>query len=542
MEVTNMHNSTSDWEYSFEDIDNFKDLNNLVHIIITKINKIIPESDIHFFTYSKILKEFREEDKEVFFSITEDNSLITYLALKNTILDKEEMLNDPYFQDMGNVDAKFIIEQLDVDKFIPFVYRFRLLGFLAIKLERENKNFTKKEKKLLKQLQEVALLNLNAALLVDERFAELAILSELGKEISHKDDINVLCKEIFNELKKAINFKVGVLWLLNEDKKHLRLAASVGIPDEEKVDTIVVGEGISGYSAKTKNPVIIKNLKDNHFFMSINKEVYLKGSIISLPLRTKKELLGSITLSTQEEDGEYTNENMHLASIIAHFVSVAIENLKLYGNIEQSYFDTINALTGALDAKDHYTSGHSERVMQYSEGISNILGLEKDKISLLKYAALLHDIGKIGISGSIIGKTGKLNNKEFEIMKKHPIIGEQIIAGIAFLEDAKLFVKYHHERVDGKGYFGLKGDELPYEAKILAVADSYDAMNSDRSYRRALGAVESVRRLQLGIGTQFEGEIVEAFEKYLLQEGYLPENYQEEIDKKNRETDTMFIN
>lgn len=184
---------------------------------------------------------------------------------------------------------------------------------------------------------------------------------------------------------------------------------------------------------------------------------------------------------------------------------------RLYLDMKETHIATLTALTSALDAKDAYTHGHSYRVSRYALQLGRALGLSGKRMELLEYAALLHDIGKIGVSGDIISKDGKLTDEEYHAMKAHPDIGAKIIERLKFLNEAAQIVKYHHERPDGKGYpEGLQGEAIPFEARILHVCDTLDAMTSTRSYRKARSVEETMAEFQKCRGTQFDPEVVDA--------------------------------
>lgn len=184
---------------------------------------------------------------------------------------------------------------------------------------------------------------------------------------------------------------------------------------------------------------------------------------------------------------------------------------RLYLDMKETHIATLTALTSALDAKDAYTHGHSYRVSRYALLLGRALGLSGKRMELLEYAALLHDIGKIGVSGDIISKDGKLTDEEYRAMKAHPAIGAKIIERLKFLNEAAQIVKYHHERPDGKGYpEGLKGEAIPFEARILQVCDTLDAMTSTRSYRKARSIEETLEEFRKYRGTQFDPEVVDA--------------------------------
>lgn len=183
---------------------------------------------------------------------------------------------------------------------------------------------------------------------------------------------------------------------------------------------------------------------------------------------------------------------------------------KLYIDMRKNYFDTMNVLVRAIEASDPYTSGHSLRVSAYSEAIAKQLGLPQGKVDLLKSAALLHDIGKIGIDKNILNKTGRLEKEEFETIKSHPAIGATIISDLSYLANLSDIIKHHHERNDGKGYpDGLNYGNIPLETSILTIADSFDAMTSNRPYRTSMSLETALNEIKLNSGTQFNPDIVD---------------------------------
>ncbi len=183
-------------------------------------------------------------------------------------------------------------------------------------------------------------------------------------------------------------------------------------------------------------------------------------------------------------------------------------------------FDTIKVLALALDARDHYTHGHSQQVTEYAVDIAREMGLSFKEIDIIRDAGVLHDIGKIGIPDAILLKPGRLTEEEYAEIKKHPVIGKKILEPVNCLADKIPLIYHHHERIDGKGYpEGLEGDNIPLGARILAVADAYQAMTSDRPYRKALPSLIAIEELKRYKGRQFDPDIVDAFLRVLKRMG-----------------------
>lgn len=195
---------------------------------------------------------------------------------------------------------------------------------------------------------------------------------------------------------------------------------------------------------------------------------------------------------------------------------LARHSYKLYIDTKKMYSDMIVALSSAVDAKDQYTNGHSYRVADYAIGIAKELGLSETQIEIVKTASILHDIGKIGIEDRILNKPGALESTEYSEIKKHPEIGARILEQVHNLSDVAHIIKFHHERFDGKGYpKGLKGDIVPYESYIIAVSDAFDAMTSDRPYRKAMSIEEAISIIKENAGKQFHPRVVEGFLQYI---------------------------
>ena len=197
--------------------------------------------------------------------------------------------------------------------------------------------------------------------------------------------------------------------------------------------------------------------------------------------------------------------------------TIKIEHLEEQRKLSQRLFEQIaNVLASAIDAKDEYTRGHSHRVAEYSEKIAREMGKSEEECKKIYYTALLHDVGKIGVSDRIITKNGKLTDEEYEIMKQHPVIGSQILSSVKDYPYLGIGARYHHERYDGLGYpDGLKGEEIPEVARIISVADAYDAMTSNRSYRSAFPQQDVRDEIVKNAGTQFDPDMAKIMQHFI---------------------------
>jgi putative nucleotidyltransferase with HDIG domain len=237
--------------------------------------------------------------------------------------------------------------------------------------------------------------------------------------------------------------------------------------------------------------------------------------LIDIPLLIGDRLIGHFELG-HDSKASFSNEERKMLHTLASQAAIAIENARLFENTQKSYYDTIKSLAQALEARDPYTRGHSERVTEYSLSIASKMGLDEKEKNLIRYAGLLHDIGKIGISDSVLHCPTSLSDRDFAIVKDHTMFGDAILSPLKFLVDAQVIIRHHHERFDGAGYpEGLKGDAIPLASRIIAVADSYDAMTSDRPYRSAMPREKAVAEIRANSGTQFDPSCVDAFIAYI---------------------------
>jgi putative nucleotidyltransferase with HDIG domain len=203
-------------------------------------------------------------------------------------------------------------------------------------------------------------------------------------------------------------------------------------------------------------------------------------------------------------------------------IFLARYTFKLYVEMKEAHINTVAALTSAIDANDPFTHGHSYRVSRYALRVGNAMGLSSRDLEILEYGALLHDIGKIAIQHDILLKPERLSEQELLTLKQHPTVGADIVVNLKFLKEAAVLVRYHHEQPNGRGYpEGLKGDEIPIGARIILVADAFDAMTSDRPYRKGLTIDKVVEQFEKYGGEQFDSEIT-ALTLKLLRSGNFP--------------------
>jgi putative nucleotidyltransferase with HDIG domain len=230
----------------------------------------------------------------------------------------------------------------------------------------------------------------------------------------------------------------------------------------------------------------------------------------------KDELIGVISLINREDKRSFTEEDRTLLATIASETAMAINNALLLERIQKGYFSMVQSLIVAVESKDIYTKGHSERVTQYSLLIAEQLGMNMDQLEIIQQAAVLHDIGKITIELSILNKPSSLEVDEYDKIKDHPLTGYRILEPIDFNNKIKMCILQHHERIDGLGYpNGFNGEEILLEARVLAAADAFDAMTSQRPYRKPMSIQEALLEMKRCSGTQFDPDVVKVLEKVI---------------------------
>lgn len=239
------------------------------------------------------------------------------------------------------------------------------------------------------------------------------------------------------------------------------------------------------------------------------------ASMTVVPMNIREDIFGVLTTVVRQGEYKFSKKDLYYLSFMLQKAAAAIENLALYENIYENLFSTLYGFVKALEIKDPYTQQHSNRVTDVAIAIAEIMGCNSEEIDILNVAGRLHDIGKIGIEDAILLKPGRLTDKEYEIIKEHPVTGADIVSQMGLWEREQVIIRCHHERFDGKGYpDGLKRDKIPLLARILSVADVYDAINSDRAYRKKMEEKKILQIMSDGSGSQFDPLVVDAFMRY----------------------------
>jgi len=353
---------------------------------------------------------------------------------------------------------------------------------------------------------------INELITVKEELQGIFKVNRFLRSTSDSKKISFLITRLTSRL---MHTDACILRLIGEDKKTLVANSSYCISDAfiEKIPMLKVSESICGMAVETKKPLAVYDVdRDSRVkYAELIKQEGFK-SMLSVPVIFQDEVLGVIS-TYSKKPRHFTEEEIEVLSIFASQVAIAIQESKHYENLHMNYFNTIRALVLAIEAKDPYMRGHTERVTGYAIAVARVLKMPPPELEILRYAGEVHDVGKISIPDSILGKPGRLTPAERAIIELHPVKGEELLEPLEFLKPVRPIVRHHHERYDGRGYPDrLKKKEIPLLSRILACADAFDAMTSDRPYRiRKLTLEEALDEIRSNSGTQFDPCIARIF-------------------------------
>lgn len=352
-------------------------------------------------------------------------------------------------------------------------------------------------------------------------------VEELNRQLERKIRLQTILYHIVDSLSKisrsenlyryvitkaieSCNAKKACFLIYDQDNSHLLTLAQQGF------DGMSLGTRAKFHIHPDGYPILESGFISNYFSYSTYQEFPLNrpfrsDHFLATPFNIRNEPFGLLLISEKEGKKSFDNEDEFILKFLAEKAALNIENLALYDNLKQSFLASLRALVSAIEAKDPYTQQHSKRVTDYAIKIGLDMGCTSEDLSRFETSGPLHDIGKIGVQDNILNKPGRLTDEEYDRIKTHPLIGVNIVSPLGLDDEELAIIKHHHERWDGKGYpGGLKGIETPRLARILAVADAFDAMSSNRAYRKALPFSVCLNELTRHSGSQFDPEVVKS--------------------------------
>ena len=356
---------------------------------------------------------------------------------------------------------------------------------------------------------------MNRATHAERHEIRLSLLCEVGKKASSASEVSRVVNEIVTMTRQTLKASASSVLLVDEEMQELFFefadGAAGGVLRQVRLS---IDSGIAGWVARHLEPLVVNDVtEDLRFCGDVDKTTgFVTRSIICAPLLVHGDVIGVIEVLNKLDGSDFTHQDLETLVSVASTAAIAIENSKLHQLLIEGYKGTIKALAAAVDAKDPYTRGHSQRVVEYALLGGAELSFSREELEVLEYAGILHDIGKIGIPDSVLSKAGQLTAEEYCIISEHPVIGASIIEGISFLNAARPLILHHHEKYDGTGYpVGLKSTDIPTGARLLAVTDAFDSITTGRPYRAALGVHYAISELRRYSGTQLCPTAVEAF-------------------------------
>jgi len=342
------------------------------------------------------------------------------------------------------------------------------------------------------------------------RLKALMPLYESSKAFYRETSIDALARTIAEQFAKSVSAEQVTILLADDPaaaETSYRIVASYPLGSFVPP----ANEDIVAWVAKTAEPLMLNEGSATNLPASLSG-VLQPSIVMYIPLLRAQGVLGMVRVRKGAAGQPFGDPEVEMLSIQASQAAIALQNALLMKDLESGYLEALGSLANALEARDLETRGHVERISSQGVAIARQLGLSEGDVEAVRVGALLHDIGKIGIPDAILRKPGPLTPEEYEVVKRHPIIGDKILAPIPQLQKARPAVIAHHERYDGTGYpFSLKGEDIPIQARIVTVVDAFDAMTESRPYHAAMSIVRALEELQWNKGTQFDPRVVDAF-------------------------------
>lgn len=399
---------------------------------------------------------------------------------------------------------------------VPIKVKGKVIGAIDVANKMPQEIFDEGDLAFLVALGDLAAIAIENARLYEEakqKVDELSLFYEVGQTLSSILDIEKLLEVVAFSVASLARAESCTVMLLDPNTNELIVQAARGPLLSSDINAhLKVGEGVAGRAVEERRPILVDDVsQDNRFTFRKQKESKIR-SLLSVPMLSRGKVIGAINVANKIQERTFSEDDVRMLSTVANEVAIALENVELYRDMQELSINTVRALAKAIDARDTNTRNHSENVTIYTVAIAEEMGLPGEEIETIRWAGLLHDIGKIGIPEAILHKPEGLNEEEYEYMKKHPQIGAIILEPIKPLSSVIPLIQYHHENYDGSGYpEGLKGNEIPLGARIIRIADSFDAMISSRPNRDYISVSEAITELERCSGKEFDPQAVETF-------------------------------
>lgn len=394
----------------------------------------------------------------------------------------------------------------------------KVIGVIEIINKKGRRRFGKEDREMLEALADQLALDIAYAALLSESVSvarRRAMQMELSVVLNSSLNQRQVRKLAIEAVTNLLDADVGSLLLVDHKTRDLFFEVALGEKEEQvKQMRLKWGEGIAGWVAANDEPALINDVQNDprYFRRAQTITSFITRNMVCVPIRSKGLVIGVLQAINKKGGGLFSEEDLENCLTLSHQVAIALENAHLYAELKETFLNTAEALAAAVEKRDLYTGGHIKRVVEYSMAIAKHMAEPLTDVEDLRLAAVLHDIGKIGIRDSVLLKQARLDHEEIAHMREHPLVGEDILVHIEQMKSVRKIMRAHHEKWDGTGYpDGLKGSDIPVHARIIAIADTFDAITTDRPYRRAADwktAVEEIRRCA---GREYDPMLVQAF-------------------------------
>ena len=348
---------------------------------------------------------------------------------------------------------------------------------------------------------------------IPKRKASVPARVEIGEKDEGWQCDKKIPELVVDMIAEIMGAKTASLMLLDDESEELTVAAAMGLDEAVmRMARVKVGDSISGWVAKTGKPVLIKDIENDPNFQRPNRPQYESRSLLSVPLKAEGRVVGVLNVTNKVSLTPFSDSDAEILQMLADRVTTVLGKVKQYEGIKGEFNTICNSLRSLIDARRLASGKRAEELTTLVVDVAKALGVREEEIKLLRYVSRIYDVGMVKVGEGILRKRGGLGVSEYESVKRHPEAGVDIVGPIEFLEQVKQVIMHHHERYDGGGYpEGLKGEEIPLGARILAVVDAYSSMVSERPYRGAMSGEEALGELVRCSGSQFDPKVVEKF-------------------------------
>jgi HD-GYP domain-containing protein (c-di-GMP phosphodiesterase class II) len=447
--------------------------------------------------------------------LPQDEGIAGWVFQTGTTYLSSDASRDPRWSSKISAELRFSTRNILA---APLRIAEKVLGVVEIINKKDGKPFGRDDKEMLETLAgqlalDVAYANLLAGSLRESqhRATQMGLSMVLNSSLNQR----TIRTRAIEALTSLLDAEVGSLLLVDERTKDLYFEVALGEKEDRvKQMRLKMGEGIAGWVAANDQQALINDVQNDPRYFRRAQTItdFVTRNMVCVPVRSKGRVIGVLQAINKKNGALFADEDLESCWTLSNQVAVALENAHLYAELKETFLNTAEALAAAVEKRDPYTGGHIKRVVEYSMAIARHLASPLTDMEDLRLAAVLHDIGKIGIKDSVLLKQARLDHEEIAHMREHPLVGEDILEHIEQMKQVRKIMRAHHEKWDGTGYpDGLKGEDIPVHARIIAIADTFDAITTDRPYRRAADWKTAVDEIKRCSGTEYDPVLVDAF-------------------------------